>query len=290
MLENSLPILYGLGSACLFAFGAQFQSLGLTHLDTRTGTAISICGSAAFFWVLAPFYLNVDYFFHASALIFVVVGLFRPALSANLSVAGIRLLGPTLSSTLSSTSPLFGTAMGVLVLGEVLTLEIAVGTGAIFLAVLLLIKPGKVSRSWPIWAIALPIGAALIRSVAHILSKIGLNDIPDPFFAGLVGFTVSALVTIGIAKVKGQPVKVPWRSRGPAYFALAGVCFGVAILCMNNAFMMGKVTTVIPIIASTPIFTLLLSVVVFRREKLTGKTIAAVFLVVPAVVFIALSR
>ena len=47
-------------------------------------------------------------------------GLIRPAISANLSLAGMRYLGPTLATTLASTSPLFGAAFGILWLGEVL--------------------------------------------------------------------------------------------------------------------------------------------------------------------------
>ncbi|MEC8852674.1 MAG: EamA family transporter, partial [Pseudomonadota bacterium] len=62
-----------------------------------------------------------------------------------------------------------------------------------------------------------------------------------------------------------------------------------AIFTLNNAFMEGQVVTVIPIIAASPIFTLLMSWLIFRRERLTLKIVAAVFLVVPSVAFIAVS-
>ena len=48
--------------------------------------------------------------------------------------------------------------------------------------------------------------------------------------------------------------------------------------------------TVVPIIAATPIFSMVLSIFVFRREKLTARIVLAVFLVVPSVVYIALNR
>ena len=71
-----------------------------------------------------------------------LVGCFRPAVSANLALAGMRFLGPTLSSTLTSTTPLFGVALGILCLGEVLTLPTAIGTIVIVLAVMILAKFG----------------------------------------------------------------------------------------------------------------------------------------------------
>jgi len=51
----------------------------------------------------------------------------------------------------------------------------------------------------------------------------------------------------------------------------------------------GHIVTVVPIVACSPVFTMLLSVLVFRRERLTSRTVLAVALVVPSVIFIALN-
>ena len=79
------------------------------------------------------------------------------------------------------------------------------------------------------------------------------------------------------------------NQHGTYWFLGGGVCFATAIFTLNNAFMEGQVVTVIPIIAASPIFTLLMSWLIFRRERLTLKIVAAVFLVVPSVAFIAVS-
>ena len=148
--------------------------------------------------------------------IFVLVDIFRPSLSTNLVVAGTRYLGPTLSTTLSSTSPLFGAALGVWWLGVVFTWQIALGTFAIISAVfLLLFKNLSLSADWPVWALELPVGAAAIRSLAHVLSEIGMENIADPYFVGLVGFTVSALITNISLRVKQSQVPVYWSTKGP---------------------------------------------------------------------------
>lgn len=76
-------------------------------MDSRSGAAITISTSAMLYILAAPIFLDIDNLLHPAVLIFVLVGLFRPALSANLALAGMRHLGPTLSSTLTSTAPFF---------------------------------------------------------------------------------------------------------------------------------------------------------------------------------------
>jgi drug/metabolite transporter (DMT)-like permease len=283
------PVWFALTSAFLFAVGAQLQNLGLSRVASRSGATISILTSAIFFWLMAPFLLVGSNWLHPAVWIFILVGLFRPSVSANLAVAGMRHLGPTLSATLSSTSPLFGAALGVLWLGESLTGPIALGTTGIIAAVVMLARHGaRLTTTWPLWALGLPIGAAAVRSIGHVLSKIGMEGIPDPYFAALVAFSVSALVMMLVNRIRPGSHRVQWRRRGPYWFVAAGVIMGIAVVSLNVALMRGQIVTVVPIVACSPIFTMLLSVLVFRRERLTARTVLAVFLVVPSVVFIAL--
>ena len=289
MFSDVPPVWFALTSALLFAFGAHFQNLGLARVRSDRGAAISIAASAIFYWLLAPFLLVGANWSQSAVWIFVLIGLFRPAVSANLSVAGIRYLGPTLASTLSSTSPLFAAALGVLWLGENLTWATALGTAGIITAVVILTRrPAQGAAAWPLWALALPVGAAVVRSVGHVFSKIGLASIPDPYFAGLVCFSVSALVMIVVQRIRPAPQPIPWRSSGPYWFVAAGVIMGVSVMSLNTALMRGQIVTVVPIVACSPVFTMLLSVLVFRREKLTARIVLAVFAVVPSVILIAL--
>lgn len=291
MLADIDPVFFALLAAFLFALGPQFQNIALTEIDGRTGTAISIASSCLYLWLMAPFLMDWSHWLNPGVLIFALIGLIRPALSANLGVAGMRHLGPTLTSTLSSTTPLFGTALGVLWLGEVLTTETAVGTLGIVVAIVVLAQRRKgVPATWPLWALALPIGAAMIRSLGHALSKIGMEFIPDPYFAALVGFTVSMMVTGGLRSTQRGAEPIRWRTRGPALFALAGLCFASAILSLNHALLHGTVVSVVPIVAASPVFTMMLTVLLFRRERLTPRIFAAVLLVVGSVIVIALGR
>jgi len=284
------PFGLALIAAFLFALGGQVQNNGLQSLDSRTGTMISIGSSAAIYWLAAPLMLKPEYFLHPAALIFVCIGLVRPAISANLSVAAIRHIGPTLTATLNGTAPLFAAAFGILILDEMLTWQIAIGTLGIIGTILNLSRRNKkVPVSWPLWALALPVAAAMIRACCHGLIKIGTEYIPDPYFAGLIGFSVSFVVTsaLHLRKGGGRPA-ISLSDHGVRWFLLSGLCFAAAILSINTALMNGSVITVVPIVAVSPIFSMLLSVILFRREHLTLKIVGAVFVVVPSVMLIVL--
>ena len=288
MFDSFFPVLLSLLSAFLFALGAQFQSLGLVHMDSRSGAAITISTSAMLYLLVSPFFLNLEYLLEPAILIFVLVGLFRPAVSANLALAGLKFLGPTLSSTLTSTAPLFAVGLGIIFLDEVLNFSIGIGTLVIVLAIMMLAKKdGKISSGWPLWALALPIGAAAIRALAHVLTKVGMEEIPDAYLAGLMGFVVSAIVTLIIHKSRRVSSTISLKNPGTKWFIGASACFSLAVLSLNTALYNGQVIQVIPIVAASPIFTLLLSIGIFRQEVITKRIVLAVFMVVPAVMLIA---
>ena len=288
MFNSYFPVLLSLLSAFLFALGAQFQSLGLVHMDSRSGAAITISTSAMLYLLVSPFFLNLEYLLEPAILIFVLVGLFRPAVSANLALAGLKFLGPTLSSTLTSTAPLFAVGLGIIFLDEVLNFSIGIGTLVIVLAIMMLAKKdGKILSGWPLWALALPIGAAAIRALAHVLTKVGMEEIPDAYLAGLTGFVVSAIVTLIIHKSRRVSSTISLKNPGTKWFIGASACFSLAVLSLNTALYHGQVIQVIPIVAASPIFTLLLSIGIFRQEVITKRIVLAVFMVVPAVMLIA---
>ena len=81
---------FALVAAILFAIGVQFQHLGLAQVGSRSGAAISIFSSMVLYWLVAPWMLDGAHWSHPAVFLFIAIGLFRPALSANLAVAGMR--------------------------------------------------------------------------------------------------------------------------------------------------------------------------------------------------------
>ena len=277
-------------SAFLFAVGVQVQNLGLKYGHNRLGALISILGSTVFYWLLSPLFLQTWYWMTSAVLIFAVIGLFRPFLSANFALAGVRYLGPTLTSTLASTAPLFAVLFAILILGESLTLTVFIATLAIVIAVGILTQRGETKGAWPTWALLLPIGAAAVRALGHAMTKLGLNTVPDPLFAGLVSYTVSLAIALITMFSKDRRIyrNAKW-SPGLLWFFAGGVVNGISIWSLNTALNLGSVITVVPIVSLSPIFTFLLGFLIFRRETFTFRIILAMLLVVPGVILIAIA-
>jgi DME family drug/metabolite transporter len=283
----AIPIVLSLAAAFLFALGIQFTRKGLQHTDPRSGTLISIGTATLLYWVVSPWWLERDYWLSPAIVLFAAIGLFRPFISSNLSMAGTQYLGATISSTLAATSPLFGVALGVLLLGEYFGADIALGTGAIVTGVVILSWRGGVSRDWPWWALLLPIGAACLRSIAQAFAKLGMESLPSPYFVGLVGYSVSFAIALADHYRRGGATHMV-INRGCAWLALTGLSYGFAILSLNSALNCGRLSVVAPIVACSPLFTLLLGVCVFRERAVTGRVVLAVLLVVPGVVLISM--
>lgn len=290
MSEHLLPVVFSLGAGFLFALGAHLLSFGMRYSDPQTGTLIDIGVSTLCFWMLLPFFIEWHYWLTAATAVFVAVGFFRPFMSASLGAWGVRYLGPTLTSTVSATTPLFGAGFGVFLLGEHLTLPITLGTAAIILGMVLLSYRGNLKTSWPLWALLFPLGAAIVRAGANSFNKLGLEIVPSVFFAGLVTFTVSFVLALGLQGVRRQPLPNFRASPGLSWFAGAGVVHAVAVTLVNLALQRSDVIIVLPLISTFPLFSLALSYFVFKREVLDRRTLVAILLVVPGVLLIAVSR
>ena len=285
-VEHIFPVLLSLAAAILFAFGNQLARLALRFVDSQTAVLWQIGVSVSIYWLAAPFYMEAWYWTASVLPLLIVLGCFRPLLSANLGMAGTRILGPTINATLSATAPLFGVALGVALLAEALSWEIAVGSMGIVAGVTLISARGPSSRTWPLVALLLPIGAALVRSLSHAFSKIALEEIPSPFFVALVAYSVSFVLALANQARTGGSGFEAIAPEGVKWVLATGATYGIAVLVLNMALLHGRLIVVAPIVACTPLFTLLLGAAVFREDAITRRVAIAVLVVVPSVVLI----
>ena len=283
-----LAPLYALCSAFLFALSNHFTNIGLEGTDARSGTLVSIAASAFVYWLLAPFFVESWYWLTWACLLFAMVGLIRPSLSSVLATSSIKVMGPTLTSALTAATPLFGAFLAITFLGESLTVPIAIGTAAVIAgAVVGAWSPQGVKRSWPIWAITLPLGASLIRAVGHVVTKIGLVEVPSASFAVMVSNTVSLAVALTAFKLQSRPFVGTRTSLG--WFFASGVANALSLQFLNSALQVGDLVSVIPIVSATPVFTMLMGYFWFGREIISARTLVTIALIVPGVILVAVA-
>lgn len=280
-------VVFALASAFLFALTNHFQSLGLVGSDARTGSLINIATGAAFYWLLAPFFLESWYWHTWGALLFALVGIIRPSLSSYLAIQSIHVMGPTLTSALTASAPIFGAIFAVFMLGETLDLKTAIGIAAVMAGAMVASyrRQGMVHH-WPLWALALPVGAAFVRAGGHAVTKIGLEDVPSASFAVLVSNSVSLVIATAVFRIEGRPITGTRRSY--LWFVASGIAAAISLQFLNSALQLGDLVAVVPIVSATPVFTMLLGLLVFRREPFSWRTAATIALVVPGVILVAL--
>jgi drug/metabolite transporter (DMT)-like permease len=255
-------------------------------LESLAGARVSIPTAALLFWLLAPF-VDFSGWQNQAVALFVLVGLFYPAAVTLLTFVGNRRLGPTVAGTIGSTTPLFAVLGAALFLGEVPAVREWIATAVIVLGTMALGKPAAGATPQPqrsaLW---MPWSAALLRSLAQVLSKAGLALWTSPFAAALTGYTVSTVIvwTAGLLLSNGKPAG--FTRRGVAWFAVTGLLNGAAVLAMYYALTTGPVQVVAPVVATYPLFTLALSALFLRHERMTARLIGGVALTVAGVVIL----
>jgi drug/metabolite transporter (DMT)-like permease len=279
-----------IAAAVLFGAAVPIAKLGFRHIPATLGASLSIPTTAVMFWCLAPFFLEPVNVHAGAAGVFALVGLVFPAAVTLLVFNATERMGPTVSNSVSSTAPIFAILAAVIFLGESLTPGRLAGAIGIVLGIIALSRGEKSRpRAWPVWMLLLPLSAAVIRGGALVLTKFGLILWPSPFAAGLIGYTVSAVVVLGAGRFSAAGRAPVAYSRALPWFAAVGLLNGTAVLLTYAALGKGDVGIVSPIVAASPLFTLALSTLLFRQEKLTvrlatgaGVTVAGVVLLITA--------
>lgn len=257
-------------AAILFGAALVVLKFGLRHATPALGASVSIPSTMLMFWALSPWFLDTSGFEWIAACIFALVGLVFPAIVTLLTFGATRRMGPTVTNATSSTAPLFAILFAAAFIGESLTATRATGAFILALGVAALsLSPVRSPRQWPLWLLALPLLASAVRGGALTLTKHGLNLWPEPFAASLIGYSVSAAVIVAVHSMgsnQGRPqsslrAALPW-------FIAVGALNGCAVLAMYTALGKGEVGLVSPLIASSPLFTLLLSLAFLRDERM----------------------
>lgn len=264
-----------LAVSLVFGLANQIQLVALQHMNVRSGTLIIVAVGFGFLLVLSPTYLDPGTLTSPAMVWFALAGLIVPALSMTLHTWSIRLLSPAITSALTSTSPVFAITLALLFLDEQASVDQVVGTAIIIGGIAFIALRSRQTRSsWSLWALIIPLGAAACRAVSHNVIKVGMNDLPAPMTAALVGSFVS-LIVLGSWQLAGAHKMPAWNS-GYWWFGVAGVLNGIGLVGLNQALELGTVTLVAPLVSTTPAFTLLLGWLFFRKEVVAWQTILAI--------------
>lgn len=289
---EALALIFAALSSICFGLALVTGRVGLRVLDARSGAAISIPTAAILFIVAAPLALDTVGFDSRALWVFAAVGLVFPAVVTILTFRSNELLGPTVTSAVSGTAPLFALLGAGLFLGERVPAQAAVSAAGVIAGVALLSwkKGGMVLRTTFFdWQLLWPIAGAMVRGFAQVGAKEGLRLWASPFAASLIGYVISS-ATVIVTRQLQQSTRTRLTGKGIAWFAGTGVLNGSAVLLMYAALAVAPVWTVVPIVASYPLITAIVGTAVLADEKLSLQVVVGASITVAAVVYLVSSH
>jgi len=152
--------------------------------------------------------------------------------------------------------------------------------------VLLSCQPRDLPRQWPYKVLLLPILGAALRGIAQAVLKLGLLSWPNPFAAGLIGYSLSSAVVTGTVQWREGRTGFSFDRKGIAWFSLVGLSNGLATFMLYAALSRGSVTIVAPLVATYPLVTMLLGAALLHNERITWARLAGVAATVAGVVLL----
>lgn len=202
---------------------------------------------------------------------FAVMGVFGFAGLRVLLAVGIRLLGASRNAPISGIYPLF-TALGAAVMFQERP-GWAVWAGTVFIVTGIMwasLEPE--GDTWNRRHLALPVAQALFRAIGALAQKLGLLYMNAPMFSIAIGGISGSccILTYGWFCRKEEGL-FRCSGSGLLFAILLGLTNTVALYFFTVALSRSAVSLVVPIISTSPVFTLLLAKVFLRDLENVGR-------------------
>ena len=140
---------------------------------------------------------------------------------------------------------------------------------------------------WRLIDTIFPIGAALISAISQSLRKQALAIVPDPIVAVAVVTTVSLILLLFFVFATGRSSQLRMERDGLLFFLCAALIAASAQVANFIALGRGELSVIIPLLNTTPLFTVFFSAVFLRNiERVNLRIVLGAALMVGGVVLI----
>lgn len=221
--------------------------------------------------------------------LFAVASLIATALGRPAMYVGIDRVGSTVTNAFVNARPLVSVVLGVVILGEHLTLSITAGVIALVagLVAVTLSRGGDIA-GWSLIDLIFPLVTALAYSSGNVIRRFGFTSTSTTVFQAVaVGETITFVALAAYAY--GGYSEPVWTAGRDVYgYFLGGTTLAsLGFLAMFAALEGGPVSVVDPVIAAAPLLTVGFAAVLLRDvERVTARLVAGVVLVVVGIVLV----
>lgn len=260
-------------SAMGWASDSVLVRLGLRQSNIFAAMLMSFAVSIACMWSYLIATTSLEFLSSPAMIYFVISGCVQPLLARALFYEGIKRIGVARAGPLRGTEPLFATVIGVIFLHEQPGVLVYLGTILIMGSLWLISGSHQGEAKWRLIDTAFPISAALISAISQSLRKQGLQILPDPFVAVAIVTTVSLILFLIFVLTTGRAHLLQIERQGFSFFLAAALMATAAQVLNFVALGRGELSVIIPLLNTTPLFTVLLSVVFLRKVETVNQRI-----------------
>lgn len=274
-----------------FALFAVYGWLGLRHSTPLTATVISLAARTITLGIAVVLFGGVPDFAKRALVVFIILGLMQTVISL-LTFMGLQKIGTSRSQPLRNSYPLWSTVIAIALMGERASAAVLLGTLLVVAGVVIISwKPEVAPPSYRWWHVVYSMIAGLLAGVAFPLRRYGLTITNEPVFFSFVVAIVSLLGAVPYTLWTGGERKLIWHRRAVIDFFLSGFFEALGALLTLIALTTGRVVIVSPIVATTPLFSLMISLIFLRgKERITTVTVLGTMAVVVGTIAITLGR
>lgn len=287
-----MAIALALLSSLLLSLTTIVMKKGIARTNPTTAMlVVTVVGSFIFVTVSLPV-IKFDYLKSKAFPLFILAGVFAPALVRWLFFISLDRLGPSVSSSIASTAPAFTAIMAIVFLKEKLTLSIGLGILLIIIGIITLQKSISTSDTFRVQRkkdLIFPLLSAIFLGLALVFRKMGLNILDVPLFGVTVGFLTSLIFYAIVFLMSKNMRRSISLTRNDTLFLTAAAAFLTAgWLTLFYALSLGDAIIVAPLANLQPAMVVGLSYLFLKDiEKINPKMIVGIILVLIGVLLTA---
>jgi drug/metabolite transporter (DMT)-like permease len=276
-------------SAMGWAGDAVLVSIGARASNVVAAAFMSYAFAALALWTSLLVFFPLEQLGSRATIYFVLSGCLQPLLARILYYTGLTRIGVSRAGPLRGAEPLLSVSIAVLFLHERPSLFVYGGAALIVASVWLVLWRSEGEGQARLLDYFFPLGAALCGAVSQNLRKSGLLVLPDPYAGAAISTSTSLIIFAVFLLATGKiGLARPRRESLPFFGSAAVVSTGAQVLnyaALNG----GDVSAMVPLLNTTPLFTVLFSVVFLRGvERVTLRVALGAILMVAGVAVIAL--
>jgi uncharacterized membrane protein len=285
------PEVIALLAAVCYALFTVYGWQGLQHSTPLAATIVSLLARTVILWAAVFLTGGIPHFAKGALLVFIGLGILQSAISL-LTFIGLHKIGSSRSQPLRNTYPLWSAFIAIGVMQEQAGLIIVAGTLLVVAGVVLISwKPDVPPPDYRWWHISYSLTAGFLAGIAFPLRRYGLTITNEPVFFAAVVAVVSLLGAVPYVLVSGERRRPVWHAGSVFHFVASGFFEAMGALLSLIALGSGRVVVVSPIVATTPLWNLIIAAVFLRgREEMNARTITGTACVVLGTVAIAMGR